>query len=484
MRKTFLSVFLLCAVLPPLAADVFPSPRDGVYHIIGELDMENATVTLAPGSTLDLTQGSLRDGTLIGDESRLRVDSGREVLSGVLLKGHWCGEVQDRWFRLEGNSPYGIVSSVFKFNEVTFFRDAYWLETWYPVTLNRDWMEVHGNGVRLYLPSDKGDAEKGKWGYKYKLECLFSNPVREAPGGSFVFEDIRIEDNASAIRRDGWGQDMETFRVYFYFEVTGRELVFRNVSSDGMGVLVQVYNLWQHIDRIEMDGCSVKAGQFALEVGNLLREGYPGGSCSEIVLRNCRFIQYPCQPYVGLLSVVGDVLTERMLVESCYFDGSLKDGNLELSSVAHVVFRDNTCINQFTNSYLLPRIKRYDILDNTFLFRKRRSNVSFGFGGEEVVFKNNRLVYEEEDVGFISVSPQVRSLEMNRNVFDFSRVETMTADRTAIALKGADLTGLEVKMYRNRVIPPPGQGKHHFIFRLPERMSASVANRLEGVLVR
>ena len=100
-----------------------------------------------------------------------------------------------------------------------------------------------------------------------------------------------------------------------------------------------------------------------------------------------------------------------------------------------------------------------------------------------MVFKNNRLIYEEEDVGFITVVPQVRSLEMDKNVFDFSRVGNMSEDRTAIALKGIHLAGLKVRMYRNEVIPPKG-GSHHFIFRMPEELEASVSNRLEGVLLR
>ena len=482
MRKPLVTLLLLLLALPSLATSGWPSPRGGVYKIQGDVDLGGSTVTMVSGSVLDLTQGTLRNGTVVGNESSLSVRGENEVLEGVILKGSWTGKAEDRWFRLEGQSPYWVVSNVLKFNEVTFFRDAYWLERWYPISLNRDRMTVHGNGVTLYLPSDKGEAEKGKWGYKHRLECLFSNPVREGPGDTFVFEDIHIQDNAAAIGRPGWGGDLDEFRIYYYFEVVGRELVFRNVSSDGAGILVKVYNLWQHVERLEMDGCDVKAGQFAVEVGNLTREGYPGGSCDEIVIRHCRFYQYPCQPYVGLLSVVGDVLTERMLIENCIFDATEKDGNLELSSVRQITLRNNEMINQFVNSYTLPKIERYDVLGNTFRFRKHRTNDSFKFGGQEVVFKNNSLIYEDEDVGFITLTPLVRSIEMDKNVFDFSRVGEMTEARTAIAL--SSVTGVKVRMHRNKVIPPAGKGKHLFIFRLPARMDSFVGNRLKGVDVR
>ena len=481
MKRIVLLLLLLgCAGL----AGAFPVPEKGVYRVEGSVDLKGATVTLERGTTLDLTRGSLHHGKVVGNESQLAVTGDDAVLDGVILEGNWCGKVEDRWFSLEGNSAYWIVSNVFKFNEVTFYRDAYWLETWIPILINRDRMTVHGNGVRLYLPSDKGESEQGKWGAAYRKECLFSNPVREGPGESFLFEDIHIEDNAAAIGKPGWGQDMNAFYIYNYFQVIGHEVVFRNVSSDGMGSLEKVYNLWQPIDHLEMDRCSVRTGQFALEVFNLDQEGYPGGSCGEILVQGCEFYQYPCQPYVGLLSVVGEKPTEEMLIENCVFDASEKDGNLELSSVLHIVLRNNTMINQFVNSYPLAMIERYDILDNTFHFRKRRSGDSFSFGGREIEFKNSRLVYEDEDVGFITFSPTIRSLEMVRNTFDFSAVRTMTGHRTALALSGFSLSGGKLRMVWNKVVPPSAQGSHRFIFRLPERMESSVGNRLQGVLVQ
>lgn len=484
MRETALFVLFTLLALPCIAESRWPSPRDGVYRIQGDVDLLGATVTMTHGSVLDLTEGTLRNGTVIGDESSLVVKEGKEVLEGIILQGHWCGKVEDRWFRLEGNSPYWIISNVFKFNDVSFYRDTYWLELWRPILINRDHMTVHGHDVTLYLPAYKGEAEKGKWGYKYRMECLFSNPVRESNGESFIFEDIHIEDNAAVIGKSGWGENLEEFRIYFYFEIVAREIVFRNVSSDGAGILVQVYNLWQHIDHLEMDRCTVKAGQFALEVGNLTREGYPGGTCDDILVHNCRFYQYSCQPYVGMLSVVGDNLAERMLIENCFFDATEKDGNLELSSVKHIVLRNNVMVNQFVNSYPLPSIERYDILGNTFHFRKRRANVSFGFGGKEIVFKNNQLIYEDEDVGFITFSPSVRSLEMVQNTFDFSAVQKITEHRTALALSGLSLAGGRLSMIRNKVVPPSVHGPNYFIFRLPKRIDNDLGNNFEGVLIR
>ena len=233
-----------------------------------------------------------------------------------------------------------------------------------------------------------------------------------------------------------------------------------------------------------MEDCDVKAGQFAVEIANFPREGYPGGTCDEIMIRNCRFYQYSCQPYVGLLSVVGDTLTDQMLIENCVFDATEKDGNLELSSVRHIVFRNNLTINQFVNSYPLPRIERYDILGNRFIFRKHRANCSFNFGGKDIVFKKNELIYEEEDVGFISAAPGVRSLEMVQNTFDFSAIRTLTENRTLLSLSGLSLTGGRLRMTRNKVRNSPVKGTKRIVFNLPNRMESYVGNRLEGVTVR
>ena len=158
--KRFVLLWLLlgCAGL----AGAFPVAEEGVYRVEGSVDLKGRTVRLDPGTTLDLTKGSLHNGKVVGNDSRLSVAGPNAVLDEVILEGTWCGPVEDRWFSLEeGNSPYKIVSNVFKFNEVTFFRDAYWLEVWNPIDINRHTMVVHGNGVRLYLPSDKGEAEKG-----------------------------------------------------------------------------------------------------------------------------------------------------------------------------------------------------------------------------------------------------------------------------------------------------------------------------------
>ena len=481
IRYVLFILLMGCAV----RAGAFPMVEEGVYRVEGSVDLKGSTIRLDPGTVLDLTQGSLQNGKVVGNDSRLSVSGSDAVLDGIILEGTWCGPVEDRWFSLEErDSPYWIVSNVFIFNEVTFFRDAYWLEMWNPIVLNRHRMVVHGNGVKLYLPSDKGALANGEWGAKYRKESLFGNPVSGGPGESFLFEDLHIVDNAKTIRKSGWGQDMDVFRIYFYFEVLGREVVYRNVTSDGMGVLVKVYNLWQHIDHLEMDRCEVKAGQFALEVCNLSQEGYPGGTCDHILVRDCRFYQYPCQPYVGLLSVVGENLTEQMLIENCIFDATRKDGNLELSSVRNIVLRNNTMINQFVNSYPLPKIERYDILGNTFIFRKQRSNCSFNFGGKEVVFKKNELIYEVEDVGFISAAPGIRSLEMVQNTFDFSAIRTLTENRTLLSLSGLSLTGGRLRLIRNKVVPPAAKGPNHFIFNIPERLESSVGNHLGGVLVQ
>lgn len=477
-------LYLLAFLLSP-AAWAFPEAISGRYVITADEDLQGRFIQLEKGSTLVFQGGTLRNGVLVGNDTRLSVSGHDAVMGGVILEGTWCGPVEDRWFSLEGNSPYWIVSNVFKFNEVTFFRDAYWLDRWSPITINPDHMTVHGNDVKLYLPSDKGEAVSGTWGNKYRKENLFGNVLRDGrPAGIYQFEDIHIEDNADTIGKSGWGEPMDRFRIYYYFSVIGERIIYRNVSSDGQGILVKVYNFVQHVDCIEMDGCDVKAGQFAVEISNFPMEGYPGGACDEILIRNCRFYQYPCQPYVGLLSVVGDTLTDQMLIENCVFDATEKDGNLELSSVRHIVFRNNLTINQFVNSYPLTRIERFDILGNRFVFRKHRANCSFNFGGKDIVFKKNVLIYEEEDVGFISAAPGVRSLEMVQNTFNFSAIRTLTENRTLLSLSGLSLTGGKLRMTRNKVIQSPVKGAKRIVFNLPNRMDSYVGNRLGGVLVQ
>ena len=100
------------------------------------------------------------------------------------------------------------------------------------------------------------------------------------------------------------------------------------------------------------------------------------------------------------------------------------------------------------------------------------------------MFKKNELIYEEEEVGFISAAPGVRSLEMVQNTFDFSAIRTLTENRTLLSLSRLSLTGGKLRMTRNKVIQSPAKGTNRIVFNLPNRMESYVGNRLGGVTVR
>jgi len=459
--------------------------KDGqVYKAVGLVDLGGGTITLEEDTVVDLTSGTLRNGVLVGHHSSLAVKGDDEVLDNVSLKGTWKGKVCDLWFRQQGNSPYWILSSIMKFNEVRIEREEYWMDLWYPITLNGESMVVYGNGVKIFLPTEKGETISTSWGQRYRKECLFCQPPDgNLSRGAYTFKDIEIEDNEDAVGVEGWGQKMDLFRIYYYFEVIGRDLVFDHVSSDGGGILVKVYNYWQDIDHIWMEGCSVRAMQFAVEIGNFPRQGFPGGSCKELVIRDCSFYQYPVQPYVGLLSVVGETLTESILIENSEFDAAERDGNLELSSGKHIILRGNRMTNQFLNSYSFPSIERYEATDNTFIFRKHVGNESFKFGGKEVVFKGNRLLFMTDDIGFITIVPGIRSLSISDNIFDFSHVESMTSSRTVLSLPRPLILEGNIELVRNRVVDPSYSGGHKFIFRLPAGTNIG-NNRFKGIEIK
>jgi len=484
MKKVLLLLMAAVFSFPVLGGEGSFVLDGKIYKATGGVDLGGGTVALEEDTVVDLTAGTLRNGVLVGNHSSLVVDGNDEVLDNVSLRGTWKGKVCDLWFRQQGNSPYGILSSIMKFNEVRIERKEYWMDRWYPITLNGESMTVYGNGVSLFLPTEKGETVSTSWGQRYKKECLFCQPADgNLSRGAYCFKDIVIEDNAEAIGIEGWGQQMDPFRIYYYFEVIGRDVVFDHVSSDGGGILVKVYNFWQDIDRILMDGCTVRAMQFAVEIGNFPRKGYPGGSCKDLVIRNCSFYQYPVQPYVGLLSVVGETLTENILIENSEFDAAERDGNLELSSGRHIVLRGNRMTNQFLNSYSFPLTERYEATDNTFIFRRHVGNESFKFGGREVVFKDNRLLFMTDDIGFITIVPGIRSLSISDNIFDFSNVADMTSSRTVLSFPLPLILEGKIDLVRNRVVGPSYSGRHQFIFRLPAGTNAE-NNRFDGIEIK
>lgn len=385
----FLSLLFLTVL-----AQAFPGAVDGRYVITADEDLSGQFIRLEKGSTVVFRGGTLRNGFLVGNDSRLELETDGPVFDEVQLNGTWSGSLTDEAFVYRENADhYRIVASLFRFNEVTFTRPLYRLAIWFPIYVNAQRQEVNGNGVVFQISSQKGEWDTRTWGRHYKRENLFCNEYDPSGNWSYAYHDLTILDNRDLFDEPGWGEDVGTFINYSYFTVIGREILFDGVHSDGAGVLEKIYNLLLPIDAITFRDCSVRTSQFAVEIQNFSRES-EAVRCDRIAFDGCSFYQYGAQKYVGLLSVAGTVPTGEVLIRNCRFDGREKAGNLELTLAKRIEVSGCSFVNQFLQSEAESEIQQYDVHDNSFRFTRHVGTQPYSVGGGNIRFSNNVVVFD------------------------------------------------------------------------------------------
>ena len=457
----FLSVLMI-----PCLSGAFPKAIGGVYSVRGVEDLKGGCVRLQKGSVLRIS-GQIRNGTVVGNGTALEIDGKGPVLDRVLLDGEWDGAITDGAFVYRSEDDhYPIVASMMHFNRVEFSRKAYWLKTWETIQVNRTSMDVYGNGVTLYLPEEKGPVDLTVWGPHYNKASLFATTLKAGGNLHYAFHDMRIIDNARVIGKPGWGHDTDKFRLYSYFGVMGRDILFDHIETDGGGAMAKMYNIAQPIDTVVFRHCSAKTVQFAVEVMNVRQD--VDYACRSISFENCRFTQYRCQCYVGLLSVVGDIPTDSLVMSDCVFDAREKDGNLELTSCKRIVMQGCTLHNTFIQSEHNNRIERYDCCGNSFHFHRHYGIRAYEFSGKKVIFKDNTLYYHTDEIGFITSHGGVEELYIENNTVDLSDVPRRTSSPVLMSLENLPVrSSARIYMDGNRVIPSSAPGSKRFQVYMP-----------------
>lgn len=397
-------------------AEAFPAPLNGRYVLSGIVDLGGQEIHLEEGYPVVFSNAMIRNGVLWGKGNSIVWDGKEGSLDHVRLEGWWNGKIDDTVFVYrEGEDHYPIISSLFHFNDVIITRKEYWIGTWKSISVHPIWQHVQGNNVIFYLTANKGERSSSRWGNNYRYECLFGTRYEPEGNLNYEYHDIEIRDNAATVGQEGWGADISDFCVYHYFGIIGRRLVFDHIRTDGAGGLEKIYNVQIPIDEIVFSHCSSRTNQFAIEILNMNRS-VSTAECRKIRIEDSFFYQYPAQKYVGLVSVVGDVVTENLQIVRCTFDGTERAGNLELTSsrnieVAHCCFR-----NQFLQSEEETMIENYDCHDNEFHLGRPVGRNPYSFGGNRVRFRNNLFIYED-DIWPIRKLGKSEVIEMSDNMF-------------------------------------------------------------------
>jgi len=349
-------------------------------------DLGGAEITLPEGFTITFKgNGKLVKGVLKGNASKLVYKGEAVRFENVSLSGTWSGHVDDFIFLRpsDGSRDHLILSNIMKFNDVNISRDEYFVFKWSPILLNEEEINVEGNGVKIYLPSDKGGTHMTRWGTRYDNECIFSS---RTDGRRARFADISIIDNPAV--RSGWGTDV-TARMpvlLYYFAPTHHELIFENVHTDGPGTILEVYNHTKQMSSVVLKGCEVKTCQFGVEIANV-----DGAKCGKVLIDSCHFIRYPQCVFCGPVSIVGDAHSVDSVIIRNSVLYEVNGGNVEMTGVDHAVFTGNNCTNASCYVGDVPPITM-ECTGNVFNLKKiedETRSVSLNYGGERLVVSHN-----------------------------------------------------------------------------------------------
>lgn len=330
-----------------LALAWIPASGQSLRTVIDrEIDLAGETLSLSDNTILSFSgNGMIRNGSIIGNRSSVEVnaDSLHAIFSHINLEGTWTGFIDDRLFARESipEDDWQILSNIMKFNHINISRNIYFINRWKDIRMNGGDVLIHGNGVRLVLPSDKGDSRMTIWGRRYNTECILGSQTR---GHRIEINDLSFVDNEDFL--NGYGSNVKADKptLYYYLAPTQAEVVLNNVHSDGQGSLLNIYNFAQDIKKVELNHCHIRTCQFAVEIGNVVRDK-EHGHMGYFKMDSCSVIRYPNAVLCGPVSVVGrDHGADTVAITRCVFYES-NAGNIEISGVDHTVFNDNYCTN-------------------------------------------------------------------------------------------------------------------------------------------
>ena len=127
------------------------------------------TITLGAHSILSFTDdGSISNGTIIGNLSSIDFVGQKNRLSNIILQGTWIGPIRDLIFAYDTSPDIKptfnkILNNLLLFRKIDLRRSEYFLE-WpavnSPFSISED-TEIDGNGATIYLSSNKGNTSTG-----------------------------------------------------------------------------------------------------------------------------------------------------------------------------------------------------------------------------------------------------------------------------------------------------------------------------------
>ena len=366
---------------PVLSQSNFALPHE-TYKLIGSFDLNNQNIVLPFNCKLIVKKSVIANGVLVGDNTSLKAKKA-VAFSNVRLEGTWCGHIDDRNFayEIDGKNHYDIVASLLKFNNVSFSREKYYINSFNKIYLNSGNVNIDGHGTTWIFCPDKGPIKSTDWGDKYVGESFVSSSGQD--GSTIEIKNINIIDN-----------ELNHPVIYYYFYLCNSFIRLKNVNSTGCGGLLGGYNTRLSMKGIEIENCTVVTSNFAVELANRTVSN-SNGTNENVHISNCSFHRFPNAMFVGPISLVGDSGSlKKAIIENSTFVEE-KVGNIELSGVGEVQYMKNEMTNVFLYSGSNPPIKM-ECRQCKFILKQPAPDASYVLqvAARTVLIENNKFLIE------------------------------------------------------------------------------------------
>ena len=403
---------------------------DTIYEIRYNFDLDDKNITIPNGCSLRFNGGSLSNGKLVGNDTKVEFIGEYAGFNDITLLGTWSGHIIDLYFNYtEKSDAWKLIYNLTRFNDIELKREEYYIDTWKTISVEHN-LTLKGNGAKLYLPSNKGEIKKGVYGNEYIVPFFIyfdysCNNVR--------IEDLTILDKSELCPKGyGWSKDLIGFIRYNIFSINNcGETNIINVRYNGGGQAVKSWGRAKKTD-VNIINCNFTCGGFCIEISTQTLDDIVG--CLENVrLIGCHF-DLNVTRFVGSLSFVGSNYITNIFIHDCiiYMHGSpetycknmymynntIYGGMCSEEQYAPInsLFENNTFISQANNIQYKYSARNIEFRKNIFKFEKDAKYYESSGTIDKIVFVDNNIFVTNKSQITLLLKGKVATIA-NNNIF-------------------------------------------------------------------
>ena len=201
-------------IYPPIQAAIRSKfdRTNVIYKITKDIDLGHGVLTIPEGCTLDFQGGSFTDGTIVGNNTKIKSDLS-QIFKSIIVSGTWKSEESSPiWF---GADNTATIDSTIAFQSSIKLLASYGGTLRIPnggflvknLSINKIGIKVKGNG-----PTSSYIIGRGITDTDYCIYCkplIGGNPYTALGYGNYTFEDIQVLGDDDISRDNGIGIKFE-----------------------------------------------------------------------------------------------------------------------------------------------------------------------------------------------------------------------------------------------------------------------------------